>query len=158
MRRIWTILAGVALVVGVSAPAWSADRGDDRDGNRSGSHEHRGDREAHHRDGRYGDGGYYGYDGRCGYYGCGGPYYGPYYGGYGCNYDYPCDASYDHQSSDCFKYSHSGHATRDPNCQYDPSCDCWYRSSESPPKQGAGPGSSGSTPPSGGNTGGGGGH
>lgn len=103
MRRMWTALAGVALVVGMAAPAWS-------------DHGHRSDRDGRHHD-RY-DRGYYGH--------------GPYYGGYGCGYEYPCSTSYEKPSSDCIEYSDNGEATRDPSCRYSAACDCWYKTSESP--------------------------
>jgi len=99
-----------------------------------------GDHGRHYNGGSYDYGDYY-YG--CGYSDCY-PYYGGYDGryGYGCNYDYPCGSdSYDRpSSSQCVKYSHSGHATYDDQkCKYDPGCDCWYPSSSPPPKkQGAG--------------------
>jgi hypothetical protein len=162
MRKTWTILAGVALIVGVAGPAWSdarhhpATRGTatramadhDRDGGHNGGVRHgddrSGGRERHEREGFHHGGRGRDYDGyydgyyHCGYYGCGYPYYGPYYGGYGCNYDYPCGPPYydSEQDSQCFSHTHSGRAVRNPDCQYDRSCDCWYPSSQPPPRKG----------------------
>jgi hypothetical protein len=93
--------------------------------------------------GYHGGGRCYGCDGpgsRCDRYGCayGGPYHhgpygGGYYGGgYGCGYDYPCSQPYQY---DCTRYTGpDGKPAQDPQCKYDPKCDCYYHSSQ-PPSQ-----------------------
>jgi hypothetical protein len=150
------VLASVAFVLGIGAPAQAvparpghgvavtaADKSDRSDrGDRADRHNRSDDRH----DGRYYDGRYY--DGRyagCGYYPECDPYdggYGGYYGGgyhpgygYGCGYEYPCSQGYDRQNSECTKYN--GREAKHPdNCRYDPSCDCWYKTSEAPKQRG----------------------
>jgi hypothetical protein len=94
------------------------------------------------RDGYYGDGRCYGCDGpgsRCDRYGC--AYRGGYYGGgygYGCGWDDGCGPYT--QQYDCTRYrGPDGRPAQDPHCRYDQRCDCYYHSSEPPPRAGSQP-------------------
>jgi hypothetical protein len=148
MRRIAIIMAGAALALALVGPAvaGATDKSThaakitaqsiavdapitaqhDR-GHRDGRHD-RHDRGHYRRGGRC-----YGCDGpgsRCGRYGCDYRYGGYYGGGYGCNYDYPCGEP---RQYDCTKYrGPDGQSAQDPQCKYDPKCDCYYHSSQPP--------------------------
>jgi hypothetical protein len=154
MRKLLTVLASAAMVVGLGAPAWASDNAPSADqpitamGKGGGHHgEHRGDRgdRGHQGDRHRGDRGDHGYrhghrDYDDGYYRHHNRYrYGydrSYYGGYyGCGYYPDCDPYYGGYDGGRRSYNDRSYYDRDYDrgcgyrggSRYDSRCDCYHR-------------------------------